>query len=89
MKVHTEETAQETYCHVTFSADSEGRCIGSKCMAWRWSRARETKEYVQACADYMKAHGVSANVAMQKVFAEHGAKYENIEGYCGLAGKPE
>jgi len=63
------------------------RCIASDCMAWRWSRAKETEAYLAAVQAHMKEHGVNFNVATQKVYAEIGSTFEQVEGFCGMAGK--
>jgi hypothetical protein len=57
-------------------------------MAWRWSRAKETKSYLDAVQARMKETGENFNVASNKVFADVGATFEQVEGFCGLAGKP-
>lgn len=64
-------------------------CIGSACMAWRWSRAKETKAYLDAVQAHMKETGDNFNVATNKVWAQIGSTFERTEGYCGLAGRPE
>lgn len=64
-------------------------CIAGDCMAWRWSRAKETKAFLVAVQAEMKAKGIDFARATQSVFADRGATFEQTEGYCGLAGKSE
>lgn len=64
-------------------------CIGSNCMSWRWSRAKETKAYLDAIQAHMKETGDNFNIATNKVLALVGSTFEHTEGYCGLAGRPE
>lgn len=63
------------------------RCIASACMAWRWSRAKETQAYLDAVQSRMKESGENFNVATQKVYADVGSTFEQVEGYCGAFGK--
>ena len=65
------------------------RCTGSVCMAWRWSRAKETKAFLDAVQARMKTTGENFNVATNKVWAEIGSTFEKTEGYCGAFGRPE
>ena len=56
----------------------ETRCIGSSCMAWRWSvQNNATGEVVQ------QQSRVAAEFLLKVVDFE-----ASIGGYCGLAGKP-
>ena len=66
-------------------------CLGSSCMAWRWSRARETKAFLEKVQEQMKDQGPNANFgkACNVVYAKHGTEFEQTEGYCGAFGKPE
>lgn len=64
-------------------------CLGAVCMAWRWSRAKETKAYLDAVHARVKETGENFNVATNKVWARLASTFEQTEGYCGLAGKPE
>lgn len=66
-------------------------CIGSKCMAWRWSEAKRTKAFVEAVQQRIKEKSTkdkpySHNKAIAEVYAEIGDKLVHSEGYCGLAG---
>ena len=63
-------------------------CISSSCMAWRWSRAKETKAYLDAVQARMKATGENFNIATQAVYKELGSTFEKTEGYCGAFGAP-
>lgn len=90
-----EDEAQEKWCPYRDEQRTEwhtklfDRCVASKCMAWRWARAKETKAYLDAVQKHMKDTGDNFNKATQKVYAEIGSTFEQVEGYCGLAGKPE
>lgn len=64
-------------------------CIGDGCMAWRWSRAKETAAYLDAVRTRMKETGEDFNKCTVKVWAESGSSFEQTEGYCGLSGRPE
>lgn len=85
----TEEQAITAYCPNTFACNDIGRCMASQCMAWRWSRAKDTSAYLDAVQARMKEAGENFNVATGKVWAERGPSFEKIEGYCGVFGKPE
>jgi hypothetical protein len=84
----TEQDAAMTVCPRTIGS-AVGTCMGAKCMAWRWSRAKETKAFLAEVRDYMKNASCDFNHATQKIFARDGARFEQTEGYCGQFGKPE
>ena len=84
----TDQEARRKICPPSLGGDHTGVCCGSSCMAWRWSRAKETKAYLDAVQAHMKANNVGFNVATEKVWKELGSTFEQTEGYCGLAGTP-
>jgi len=62
-------------------------CIGSGCMAWRWSEPKRTAAFLEAVQAHMKAQDKpNFNTAVQAVYAETGGQFERVEGACGLAG---
>ncbi len=58
-------------------------------MMWRWSRAKETKAYLDEVQRFMAETGENFNTATNKIYAKLGSTFERTEGYCGLAGRPE
>lgn len=64
-------------------------CYGDVCMMWRWSRAKETKAYLDEVQRFMAETGENFNSATNKIYAKLGSTFERTEGYCGLAGRPE
>jgi hypothetical protein len=65
-------------------------CIGSACMAWRWSEAKRTVAFLEAVQAHMQTQAKpNFNTALQAVFAEKGGAFERTEGVCGLAGEPK
>lgn len=69
--------------------DLADACVASYCMAWRWSRAKETAAYLDAVRARMKETGEDFNKCTVKVWAESGSSFEQTEGYCGLVSRPE
>ena len=85
----TEAEARDRWCPLSFNRDGLLPCGASGCMAWRWSRAKETKAYLEAVQQLMKTSGVDFKLASNKIWAESGSTFERTDGYCGLAGRPE
>lgn len=66
------------------------RCLGSGCMAWRWSEAKRTAAFLEAVQAHMQTQGKpNFNTAVQAIYAESGGKFERAEGFCGLAGRTD
>lgn len=65
------------------------RCLGSECMAWRWSTAKETEAFLGLVRDRMKATGENFAKATQAALVENGETFVKTEGFCGLAGAPK
>ena len=94
MTFHTEEEASEKWCPFmgegTILTNTAHSCVGSKCMAWRWSRVKETKGYLEAVQKRMEEHKGTARGSFESAssFVFKDAKlFEETEGYCGLASK--
>lgn len=88
MSAITPEEANSKWCVQGITAEKVVRCEASKCMAWRWSRAKETKAFLDAVRALMSEKKIDFSKATNEVFAERGATFEQIEGFCGLASKP-
>lgn len=84
----TEKAAQKLWCPLSFNSGLK-LCCASECMGWRWSRAKETKSYLDAVRAHMAAHKMDFAKAANEVYADRGSTFEKVEGYCGQFGKPE
>lgn len=85
-----DEAKTKACCGAGYRPLENGHCIASACMAWRWSEEKRTLAFLEAVQAHMKAQAKpNFNTATQAVWAETGGKFARIEGYCGLAGKPE
>lgn len=93
---YTPEQAMQMSCCVGNPSDNPSMkmpCISEKCMAWRWSQAKQTAAYSKAVIE----HAVAARKDNPKhkltesythVLLEQGGALERTEGYCGIAGFP-
>lgn len=78
----TEEEAKIKFC-----ANSQDRyCWGSNCMAWRWTQAKDTEAFLALVREKM-GDGSNYQAVLSAALKEHRARFENTEGYCGLAGR--
>lgn len=78
----TEDEARKSKC----CSDISEPCVASRCMGWRWSRAKETKAFLDDVQAHMIAENVNFQKATEAVWKAKGGTYERTEGYCGLAG---
>lgn len=64
-----------------FGNPEYSRCIGSRCMAWRWEKKPIKKGEFIAQNIYREGFGIAATEMLPS--------QENVDGdgYCGLAGK--
>lgn len=86
----SEEDAKQTECPFMVDAVTGEaiKCLGTGCMAWRWTEEKKTDAYLQDCADFARENKVSVSNAFQRVWAEKRGTYKNTEGYCGRVGRP-
>ena len=89
----TEPAARTSVCFraqgflASREVNTHPHCIGSLCMAWRWSEAKRTGAFLAAVRAHMNTQPKpNFNTALQAVFAAEGDRFEHTEGYCGAAG---
>jgi hypothetical protein len=102
----TEDEAKTKWCHAFTASHTDPRareyangpeagpfihaCIGSSCMAWRWTEAKRAQAFDEAVRAFMRTQDKpNAATAIQKLYAERGHEFERTEGGCGLAGTPQ
>lgn len=69
---------------------TEGQCIASNCMAWRWSEPKRTVAFLAAVQARMQSSAKpNFNKAVAEIWTETGGQFERVEGDCGLAGEPK
>ena len=88
-----EEEALTRYCPMTMNRKhQDGHCVASGCMAWRWLPKEASEDWIKAVDSLLlpNSDGYSKAVEIvEKNRARLGLPKGPIEGYCGLAGKPE
>lgn len=77
---HTLEEAKEMICHLQRQAYDD-KCIGDKCMAWRWERKETWHKEQKVIRD-------ERQTPMNKIVWIY-VQDTPTHGYCGLVGKPE
>lgn len=83
--MYTEDQAKEKRCY-----RGGFDCLASECMAWKWSRERETKAFLKLVKhDMLKTTRPNFNKSVQVVYADHEGEFKHTEGYCAIVGKAE
>jgi hypothetical protein len=89
----TEDEAKKRTCHLSMATDEGCRCLGSRCMAWRWHALPEGKPFLAALESYIannrnpgdphaERSGALAHVRAYR--AEFGLPTETTDGDCVL-----
>ena len=68
---------------------NQAPCTGPGCPLWRWSRAKETAEFLEEVKARMLMTGELFGRAANNVFKERPGEFDHVVGYCGAGGKPE
>ena len=88
----TAEQAENRICpYMTPNAGEPAGCVAGQCMAWRWSRAEQSKAFSDKVIAHCKETGEKSwSKAHNALMAEgEHQEFENTVGYCGLAGNPD
>jgi hypothetical protein len=77
----TEDEAKTKWCVLSSPAAGLIKCMGSDCMGWRWTRP----DWTPPIAGEIQIPGVMRWYVNGR---EVGPPPSDIDGHCGLAGKP-
>jgi hypothetical protein len=85
----TEDEASERYCPATFANPNQSsKCIGSKCMAWRWTDPATEVQYTAEGEPAPGPEWVRDPDKIKTSDARFAVKWDrprlNRSGYCGL-----